>query len=269
MSLWPSERVLIGLYPDRLLWLRHDARLRLRERHRAPVASKPGQPRWAAAVAALEQELVNRPAKRLRAGIVLSSHFVRYTLVPWSVHAPDRTQRCEMARYAFAQIHGSVAEGWSVQVSDGGVGAFAVASAVDRELLAALDSACDAAHVSIESVQPHLMAAFNRVHAAMGRRPHWFALVEPGALCLALLARGRWHRLIFRRAGEDWATALRALLKQEACLGLMAASTRDVHLYAPGMEARPIGVPGEWRVRHLSAHANRDQAVGPAVAVGG
>lgn len=268
MSLWSPDRLLIGLYPDRLQWLRHDGRLRLRERRAVATEGKPGRPRWAAAVAALAQELVSAQAKRTSASIVLSNHFVRYALVPWSLHTPDDAQRCEMARYAFAQFHGSTVDEWSVQVSDGGMGALAVASAVDRALLAALDTVCEAAQVRLDSVQPHLMAAFNRFHAGLGRRPHWFALVEPGSLCLALLARGRWQRLVCRRSDEDWAKTLRTLLMQEACLGPAPASTRDVRVYAPGMEARPIGVPGEWRVQYPWAPANRE-ATGGTAAVGG
>jgi hypothetical protein len=260
---------LIGLYPDRLLWLRHDARLRVRDRHNVAVVTKPGQPRWAAAVAALSQELATAKAKRARATVVLSNHFVRHMLVPWSVHAADDAQRCEMARYGFARIYGPAVEDWSVQVSDGGIGAFGVASAVDRALLSAVDAAGASARVRIDSVQPHLMAAFNRFHARLGRRPHWFALVEPAALCVALLARGRWQRLVCRRSDEDWAKALCALLMQETCLGGAAAAAREVLVYAPGMAARRIGVPGEWRVRYLSPTSVYAQTSGPPPAAVG
>lgn len=250
MSLWPPDRLLIGLYPDRLQWLRHDARqVRRRGRVATPMAS--GQPRWAAAVAALTEVLATARANRARATIVLSNHFVRYTLVPWTVHAADDAQRRELARHGLAQIYGSTVDDWSVQVSDNGIGAPMVASAVDTPLLTAIDAAAAAARVRIESVQPFLMTAFNRFHSRLRHKPQWFALVEPGALCLALCARGRWRRLLCRRGG-DWAKTLASLLRQEACLGGAAVLPRDVLVYAPGMTARPVGAPGEWRVRYLS-----------------
>jgi hypothetical protein len=242
------------------VWLRHDARLRVRDRRHVAVVTAPGQARWAGTVTALTQALASTEAKRARATVVLSNHFVRYTLVPWSVHAADDAQRGELARYGFTQIYGSAVAEWSVQVSDGGIGAHGVASAADRALLVAVDAASADAGIRIESVQPHLMAAFNRFHARLGRRPHWFVLVEPGSLCVALLARGRWQRLVCRRSDEDWAKALRALLMQEACLGPTAAATREVCIYAPGMAARRIGVPGEWRLRYLSPAPKPAQA---------
>lgn len=268
MSPWSPDRVLIGLYPDRLRWLRHDARLRVRDRGCVAVATQAG-PRWAPAAAALAQALATMEAKRARATVVLSSHFVRHALVPWSVHTADDAQRSEMARYAFAQIYGPAVEDWAVQVSDGGLGAHAVASAVDRALLDAVAAAGAVVRLRIDSVQPHLMAAFNRFHARLGRRSHWFALVEPGALCVALLARGRWRRLVCRRSDEDWGRALRALLMQEACLGGPAVATREVWVYAPGITPRPIGVPGEWHVRYLSSAASRAGADGPLPAAVG
>ncbi len=263
MSLWSPDRLLIGLYPDRLLWLRHDARLRVRDRRSVAVATEPGQARWSGATTALTRALATTEAKRARATVVLSNHFVRYALVPWSLHAAADAQRCELARYGFSQIYGRAVEEWSVQVSDGGIGGCGVGSAVDRALLASVDAAGAAARISIDSVQPHLMAAFNRFHAQLGRRPHWFVVVEPGALCVALLARGRWQRLVCRRGDEDWAKALRSLLMQEACLGGTSAATREVLIYAPGMAARRVGVPGEWRLRYLSLPATQDETSGP------
>lgn len=254
MSPWSVERLLIGLYPDRLLWLRHDARLRVRAHERLSVGPAPVQPRWAGALALLRDALTGA---RAEASVVLSSHFVRYALVPWSVHASQPAQREEMARHAFAQVHGAAAEGWCVQVSDGALGAPLVAAAVDRALLDGIDEVCAAARVRLVSVQPHLMAAFNRFHAKLGRTPKWLAVVEPGALCLGLLARGRWQRLLCRRSGADWVGDLRTLLMQETCLGTGAASTRELRLYAPGLTPRRIGAPGEWRVQYLAA---RDEA---------
>lgn len=137
---------------------------------------------WDGAIAALKD---CDPA--LRATVILSNHFVRYAVVPWSDALDSEVEEEAYVRHHFAKIHGERAAGWAMRWTDSGD--MRLASAIDKALLDALKQALP----RLASVQPYLMSAVNRCRKAIPKSGAWLALVEDERACIALHAEGRWR----------------------------------------------------------------------------
>lgn len=154
---------------------------------------------WEAAVAALDDLLAARPRKGADAVVVLSNHFVRYTLVPPNDLLVTREDELLFAQQDFARIYGPAAERWHVALSAGGDGP-SVASGVAADLVDALRATLTARGLRPKSLQPGLMAAFNAARTGMPAGAVRLLAVEPGMAVSALLAPS-WVRVRSQRMG--------------------------------------------------------------------
>jgi hypothetical protein len=204
VSLSWRERVEVGFYPDRLVLVRGKATESI-----ALAPAAPPEPRWRAGLDALAGLEALTGAE---VTVVLSSFFVRYALVPATEALVGAGERLAFARHCLARVYGSVAEGWVVRLSG------EVACGVELRLIDGLRSALAARGNRLRSVQPRLMAAFNRHRRQLGEQPSWFVDVEPGLASLALLASRRWQSLrSVKLRAESWEDELPGLLAREAC----------------------------------------------------
>ena len=137
---------------------------------------------------AFEREV---PKGRVDVTVVLSNHFARYAIVPRQDGA-SAEEELALARFQFAKIHGERARGWEVRISRRGDGA-RLACAIDAAVLERL-KACflKTGRARLVSVQPYLMAAYNRVRGRIPREGAWLLLTETGRSCLARLAAKGW-----------------------------------------------------------------------------
>lgn len=212
----------IGLCPDRLV---------IGAQPTALVA--PGDP-----LVALKEVTLGRKSR-----VVLSNHFVRYAVLPWSSALTSDKDWTSFAEHSFASVYGDAAVGWSVRVSDAGRGKPRIACAIDGELLARLTAMPD-----VVSIQPYLMAAFNARRRSLRERSFWFVVQESGRLTLALVAGGRWKLVRNRQASEHWSEFLADLLEREAA----AAEDADCDSVALCAET-PVGCTlGRYRVRDVT-----------------
>src|SRR5262249_3590181 len=92
----------------------------------------------AAALSRLAEELARASA---RVTVVLSNHFARYALVPWSDGLRKAEEEAAFARYCFAKIHGERSKDWDLRLSPAPSGAARIASAVDAPLVQAVRAA--------------------------------------------------------------------------------------------------------------------------------
>lgn len=129
---------------------------------------------------------------RVDVTVVLSNHFVRYAVLPEHVGATTPDEELAVARFHFARIHGERAKAWEVRVSPEPSGA-QLACAIDAALLEGLKSALPrSGKARLVSVQPSLMAAYNRARGRIPREGAWLLLAERGRTCLARLAARGW-----------------------------------------------------------------------------
>ena len=165
-----------------------------------------GAERWHGALEALRGMTFGRA----RVTVVLSSHFVRYAVVPWSDALGTPAEEDAYVRHHFAKVHGERAKGWLFRSSEAPRGAPRLASAIDRTLLDAV-KACfpKAGTARLISVQPELMCKLNEWRSAIPPQGAWVVLAEPGRACIALHADGGW------RSVQNGKGAWRALLDRE------------------------------------------------------
>jgi hypothetical protein len=184
-----------------------------------------GSDDWRAAVAALPEIL--KAHKDSEARVVLADQFVRYALLPWNQAVKNPEQWLALARHRFGALHGAIAAEWDVKVTQTAPLGARLACAVDRELIEQLAMSFVAAGVHLVSVQPFLVAAFNRFRQMVGNGSCWIVVEEPGRLTLALIQRGAWVAIRSRRSDGRWMSLLPEILEREsAFLGLDEPCTR-------------------------------------------
>lgn len=236
MSLSPPSELRVGLSPDRLVLARYRRGLRRR------LVAHEVQPIEADPVGALK-----KLAGSDRLSVVLSNHFVRYAVLPWSATLRSEREWAAFALHSFSATYGDVAKGWDIRVSVGGRERAALACAVDRELIASLQEL-----PGLVSVRPHVMAAFNAHRAALPAQPFWFVLQEPGRLTLSLISAGQWRVVRHRQAAHGWHESLGVMLEREAagcgdtttdCVALCCEDPPPAH----AGRFRILELPSEWR----------------------
>jgi hypothetical protein len=210
-----------------------------------------GETPWAAAIKTVETGLPQLLARKTVAKVILSNHFMRYTLVPWSETLSDAAEDEAYARHCFRQLYGADAEQWELRLCPQRAGLPQLASAVDKRLLAALRGVFSDHGVVLKSIQPRLMAAYNNSRFTLQKQSAWFVLYEPGYLCLALLQHGYWVRVRTMRVGSDWRDTLALLIEREVYLAESSADTKMVFLWAPELEIGTITESGRWQIHNL------------------
>jgi len=203
---------------------------------------------WRAGIAALPDILKHHKARE--ASVVLADQFVRYALLPWSESVKTREQWLAIAKHRFSALHGAIAAHWDVKVTETSPMGPRLACAVDRELIAEIAVKFVGAGVDLVSVQPFLVAAFNRIRKTVGNGSCWIVVEEPGRLTLALIQRGAWVAIRSRRADERWRIVLPEILDREsAFLGLSEPCTRVIVCAQNGFDTQ---MHERWRAHALS-----------------
>jgi hypothetical protein len=182
---------------------------------------------WRPALEALPEIL---KAHRGRdAALVLADQFVRYALLPHNDAVKSADQWLALARHRFGALHGAAAAAWDIKVTETAPLGPRLACAVDRELVEGLATLLVTNQIRLISVQPFLVAAFNRIRQTVGNGSCWIVVEEPGRLTLALIRRGAWVAIRSRRSDERWRLVLPEILEREgAFLGLDEPCTRVI-----------------------------------------
>ena len=223
MSLLSRKRVVVGLAP-------HEVTL---EGKTVPCDPTLGSQLWHGPLEALKALKLTG-----RATAVLSNHFVRYALVPWSDALASEAEERAYVRHHFSKIHGERAKSWALSWSENGKGS-RLAAAIDGELVAELKRAVP----GLASIQPYLMAAVNRSRRLIPHEGAWLALVEEGRACVALHSGGAVRSVQNLRG--DW---LELLERERRRAAGEAPAAPELALVA-GAQPDPA-MPG-WQFRQL------------------
>lgn len=208
-----------------------------------------GGPRgdWQPALAALDELLSGDAAWRdANVRIVLSNHWVRYALVPWSPALTHDAERLDHARHVFQSLFGDAALEWAVTLSAIAPGAHPIGAALDSALQSALAGVVERARLRLISLQPHLVTAYNCWRPALPADDAWFVCVEEEALAAVHLRGGAWQRVYNMRSGPDWPTELKRLRR----LGALTSIEPDadaIYVDAPiGLRRGANGLDLRW-----------------------
>ena len=174
--LW-ADQFGIALFPERLVLARASGGFRRRLAHKEIVVfppAEPGVPLWQPAVDALGAKVAAGALAKADVTLVLSNRFVHYAVVPWSDTLGSKEEELAYARHCFARVHGSEADDWEIKLGSAKPGEPRLACAVEQSLIEALDTRMSPLASRYRSLQPHLMASFNRWRARLSGRPSWF-----------------------------------------------------------------------------------------------
>jgi len=249
-----SDRILIALAPDSLALLRVSSGVRPRVSEKRTVACDPaaGSQPWQGAVAGLQRLTEGTRDANAQVTVVLSNHFARFILVPWSEGLGNPEEETAFVRYCFAKVHGERSKEWDLRLSPAPTGSTRIASAVDSSLVQAVRAAFPAsARAKLVSVQPYLMSAYNRWRKDIKGERAWFLLVEPQRACLARLEGGRWSAVRNTRGNFDEPGQWAGLLDRERHRVGGDEASESVYVHAP-RNGNAIPVEGEgWSFRSL------------------
>ncbi len=240
MSLsWRKKTLRIGLGPDAIIVSGNRDAVRVQGE---------GAGDWRSTLAALPEVLKNY--RNQDAAVVLADQFVRYALLPWNAALKSEAEWVALAQHRFATLHGASAAEWQIRVTETAPYGARLACAVERELVSSLAEQFVAAGVHLESAQPFLVAAFNRIRKTVGSGSCWIVVEERGRLTLALIQRGEWLAIRARRSDDRWRNLLPEILEREtAFLGLAEPCTRVI-VCAQG--AFDVEMHDNWRAHSLS-----------------
>lgn len=205
----------------------------VRERFGCAAGDRAG---WDASLDVLQAALASSAWHNARARVVLSNHFVRYALIPWSGDVAGSREVESLALAHLRRVHGEPADGWTVRVSRSRYGCAWLAAAVDSALLARLQALCEPARLKPVGIEPLFAAAFDRWRGAVREARAWFAVLDAGLACLARLDGGAWSHLYSLRPAGAPGDELAAVLDRWALLegGDDEGDGEPVYLYAPG-----------------------------------
>lgn len=217
---------------------------------------------WRAAADVLAEALRERRARLGRVEIVLSDHFVRYLLIPWSRGLVSDSERLSFARLAFKDLYGTAADAWDLCLDEQPAGQASFAAAVDRALVSSVRDAVTRAGGQLASLVPSLVDCINRHRSALKARQFCFAAAEPGRASLAFHANGVWQAVRNRRIDGPLGQALPLLLKQEAVVGeasgggvlYLCSDATPAPGAIPGWQVVRLGEGSRWRRSQADAH---------------
>lgn len=254
LPLWP-DRLGIALFPERLLLARVSAGFRRRLLHKEVVdfaPAQPGVPLWRPAADALAAKVAAGALAKADVHLVLSNRFVHYAVVPWSDTLGTREEELAFARHCFSRVYGSEAENWALKLSSANPRRARLACAVEQTLIDALETCMGPLAGRYRSLQPHLVASFNRVRTRLGEQPAWVVVAEPGLLCLALLQEGRWESVRTIKVGADWVKELPGVLAREECLVDTQTECGRVLVFAPDSPQMMLLQAGKWQIQNFA-----------------
>lgn len=210
----------------------------------------PSEP-WRGAVDTLAAALREPRGRVGSVEIVLSDHFVRYLLIPWSERLVSDRERLGFAHLAFQDLYGRVAGAWDLCLDQQPAGQASFACAVDRALASSLRELVARAGGKLTALVPSLADCISRHRSALDAPEFCLAVAEPGRVSLAFYSPAGWQAVRSRRVDGPLPEMLPTLLKQEMAVG--GATERGVlYLCTDGLPGTaPFAVPG-WRMVRLA-----------------
>lgn len=162
------------------------------------------------------EQLFEGLERRTNATIILSNHYVRYTIIPWSIEIKSDQERQALAQVCLERIYGEAVNRWSIKVSEARFGQPSLVSAVDNELVEVLHTLGDISKVKVRSIQPRMMHVINQYATNIQAPSFRLVVLEPGHLCMLTVEDEAYIDVKSLRIGEDWERELDIALARES-----------------------------------------------------
>ena len=207
---------------------------------------------WASAMLALENLLAQSSVNSANASpitLVLSNQWFRYKIIPAMPAFSPADKVMAVANHCFRESYGDSVDSWMIKVNPLPHGDSLLISAVDAELIAAIEMLCKKHQCKLKSIQPYLMSGFNSMRHQLGAGVSCLVQVEAGRLTIALMRDGNWQSITAttlanvsaRDISADWSEDLAALISREMLLsGLQNAQANIYFCALPSLQDEKI-----------------------------
>jgi hypothetical protein len=236
--LW-RDQIRIGLSPSHIALLRFGKglkpRLTAKTAAACPAVANDTDAPWRGALTVLA-DLLNKPEwQHADASVVFSNGFARFQLLPWNENITSAEEQRAFARHKLATVYGDSSE-WEIRIAEGNAGTENLACGMQLKLLDSITACCSKHDVRLRSLQPYLMAAYNRVRPELAQGNIWFAVTEAERVCIMRLENGAWRSIHCRSLNmDDTLASLVTVIEREQQLGGLDEQTDTTVLYAPGV----------------------------------
>ena len=177
----------VVIYPDRVILrgLGKGIRRTVVLQKKLPCQPKPDAPNWQSALSTFEYWLASSEMKEADVTIILSNHFVRYSLIPNSTEVNSHDEAQTLAKILFEDIYGLVAKKWEFAIEDGVNGESRLIAAIDSDFLIKIVEIIKICSMRLSTITPYFVSAFNRFNRQIPNCSCFFALVEHDLMMLA------------------------------------------------------------------------------------
>lgn len=244
--LW-NDRIEIALAPQRIALVRRRRFTdKLIESRTLPCL--PGEPAtpWQGALEVLRRAVAEPLWQQAGAQVVLSNHFIRYAVVARPPAVRAAAEQVALVKHRFNATFGAIAQNWVIRTSQNGRESV-LAAAVDQALIDGLRETLRVGGVRITSMQPLLMAAFNRLRNHIGQQALWYVLLEPGKVCIAGVRDGIWLATDTQRCGGNVIAELPRMIEQTALSHDVDLDSKKVIVDAPHLANLTLPRRRRWQ----------------------
>ncbi|MBI5919221.1 MAG: hypothetical protein HY849_07610 [Nitrosomonadales bacterium] len=176
-----------------------------------------GVPRWQPALDTLKLWLSEYPlTSGTCATVLLSSHFVRYAMLPWSEDLIGHQEEAALAGIVLERIYEDAAQSWQLAVGSARYGEPRLIAAIDATLLQAFAEIIPGPR--LKSVRPLLTQAFAALSSKLPAGEAQFAVVEAGVILLLGIRNKRITHIKRMLTERDAPPNLAIMLAREALL---------------------------------------------------
>ena len=193
-----------------------------------------------------------QPGTRLT--ITLASEFVRYLSLPALQIRMNATEKLAYIAAAYQDVYGDVVNDWEINCHDAPASETTLAAAIDNKLLAELSQIALKHGLTLNSVQPYLMRAFNALAKQIGLATGYFVIVESKRLLLINLQDGKYQHLRVFAVSDNWQSEFKNLMLREALLN--NSSQQEILVYAPAHKKTVLNVIDGWQLKRISTLKN-------------
>ncbi len=255
MSPLLRDHLLISLAPGELSWVRLSGALKPKARDKCVVTIENvhGARSWDGAVSALREEAMKWHSDRLLVRIVLSNHFVRYTLVPHSQGINGDKEELALAKFHFSKVHGETVQDWDIRLSPAYYsGGARLACAIDIALIETLRQIFPRdRRQQLASVQPLLMSAFNSSASLVPETGAWLLTVEHDRTCVALLSGKTWRAVQNVKGQFLGSEAWVSLVERELWRVDLDTVPDTILVLSPETPSLPHQSNGAWKMSEM------------------
>ena len=147
-----------------------------------------GAPVWQSALQQLEKNLIDAAGTEL--AITLSNHFVRYVTLPPQAEISTPEEVKSYATFRMREIYAERVDSWLLSVSEWNPINGAICAAISRDLMAQLEAITVRYQCKLKEIEPYLASVYDRWQTLLSGSKTYFAVIETGHICIALLANG-------------------------------------------------------------------------------